>query len=308
MSLLTEKMPGYIPIRGTFWKAIAMTRTVAQPAQPRAVNPRRWRTLALASATATLAAIPAMVQAEPPLLAPALDAAARMGATLWLADGGEAGESGTVASGDETVDFLAGLLQIEGHLNAGFTLWAAGDRLDAQAHMGHPLAEVYDGIEGQLSALGQPSFRAVLEKLVDTAAAGGDQVSLDAIRADVMAAVTAAREAAVAKDPRDDFTAIIHVIRKAGDEWSEGVVSGQIAELHEYQDAWGFVQAARERATQLASSTDPATAQAATATLAALDDLTAVLPAVAPTGPIGGDPSFFAGAAARIELAAFKVK
>jgi hypothetical protein len=65
------------------------------------------------------------------------------------------------------------------------------------------------------------------------------------------------------------------------------------------------VQAARDRASLFAGSTDAAIAGAATATLAALDELAPALPAVVPTGTIGGDPSLFAAAAAKIELAAF---
>lgn len=278
-----------------------------RPCRP--VEPRLWRNLALASATVTLGAVPAVADGP----AHALNNAHDMGAMLWLAqseggEGGEAGEAGSVASGDETVDFLAGLLQIEGHLNTGFTLWAANETMDGQAHMGHPLAEVYDSIAHELDELGQPQFADKLAAMVEMAAAGGDQASLEAIRTEVLAAIGTARDAAVIGDRRDDFTAIVHLIRKAGDEWSEGVVDGAIGELHEYQDAWGFVQAARDRASQLAGSADPAIATAATETLAALDTLAPALPAVIPPAAIGGDPSLFAAAAARIELAAFKVK
>jgi hypothetical protein len=293
-----------------------MTIKLARPVQP-----RLWRNLALASATVTLAAMPALGQSK----ASPLDRAADMGATLWLADGseggeaaaapapaategGEQGESGSVASGDDTVDLLAGLLQIEGHLATGFALWADGDHDNGQAHMGHPKAEVYEAIEHEIEELGQPQFEGELDELVDAAANGKDQATLDGIRAEIQAAVAAARTAAVAKDPRDDFTALVLLIRKAGGEWAEGVVEGNIANLHEYQDAWGFVQAARARATDLAASPDAAVKAAADAVLAALDSLAPALPAVTPTGVVGGDAGLFAATAARIELAAYKVK
>ena len=293
-----------------------MTIKLARPVQP-----RLWRNLALASATVTLAAMPALGQSK----ASPLDRAADMGATLWLADGseggeaaaapapaptegGEQGESGSVASGDAIVDLLAGLLQIEGHLATGFALWADGDHDNGQAHMGHPKAEVYEVIELTLADLGQPQFEGELEELVDAAANGKDQATLDGIRAEILAAVAAARSAAVAKDPHDDFTALVLLIRKAGDEWAKGVVAGSIANLHEYQDAWGFVQAARARATDLAASPDANVKAAADAALAALDSLAPALPAVTPAGVVDGDAGLFAAAAARIELAAYKVK
>ena len=294
-----------------------MTIKLARPAQP-----RLWRNLALASAAVTLAAMPGMAQTSP------LDRARQMGASLWLTDGGEGGEgaapaattppaaaeggeqgeAGSVASGDETVDFLAGLLQVEGHLATGFALLAEGDQLDGQAHLGHPRAEVYESLEQGLETLGQPQFEGALDSLLDAATNGQNAAALADLRAQVQTAITNARVAAIARDPRDDFTAIVHLIRKAGAEWSEGVKDGKLAELHEYQDAWGFVQAARARATDLSASPDAATKGAALATLAALDEIAPALPAVTPTSPIPGDPSLFAVAAARIELAAYKVK
>lgn len=297
-----------------------MTIKLARPVQP-----RLWRNLALASATITLAGMPALGHDHKT----PLDQAHQMGAQLWLAEGegseageagsseqtaapaaegGEGGESGAVASGDETVDFLARLLQIEGHLSAGFALWEQGEKGNGQAHMGHPQAEVYEDIEDELDELGQPQFEDLLEKLVDDAANGAEDTALKALHAEILAHVEQARQTAIAGDPRDDFTALVHLIRKAGDEWSEGVKDGAIAELHEYQDAWGFTQAARARATALAASADANVKAAAEATLAALDELAPALPAVLPEGAIGGDPSLFAAAAAKIELAAYKVK
>lgn len=64
---------------------------------------------------------------------------------------------------------------------------------DGQAHMGHPLAEVYEDIEQELEELGQPQFEDKLEALLGAAAAGADQASLDAIRAEVLRAIGAAR-------------------------------------------------------------------------------------------------------------------
>jgi hypothetical protein len=294
-----------------------VTIKLARPAQP-----RLWRNLAIVSTTVTLAAMPGHAQSG----ALALDQAAQMGARLWMADGteggetaapaepapategGEQGEGGVEATGDETVDFLAGLLQIEGHLTSGLALIAAGDTANGQAHLGHPRAEVYDGLKHHLTELGQPQFEDALDRLLDAATDGADAPTLTALQAEVMTAIAAARDAAVTGDPRDDFSAIVFLIRKAGAEWSEGVKNGEIAELHEYQDAWGFVQAARARATDLSASTDAAIKSAAMATLTALDEVAPALPSVTPTGLIGGEAEMFAGAAARIELAAYKVK
>lgn len=279
----------------------------------RPATPRLWGSLALAGAALSFAGAAGAHGVAAPLN-PAQE-------RIWLADatggeagapaateGGEGGEAGGVASGDATVDFLAGLLQIEGHLASGFALWQSGEKENGQAHMGHPKAEVYEAIEGTLAELGQPQFEAQLEQLVDAAANGAADEALNALHAEILTQIGVARETAVAADPKDDFTAIVHLIRKAGDEWGEGVKDGALVELHEYQDAWGFVQAARDRATVLSASAEPAIKAAAEATLAALDELSPALPAVLPTGPVEGDAGYFAAAAAKIELAAFKVK
>ena len=94
--------------------------------------------------------------------------------------------------------------------------------------MGHPLAEVYEDIEQELEELGQPQFEDKLE------APQPEPIRPAWMRsAPRCFARLAPRDVAVAGDPRDDFTALVHLIRKAGDEWPEGVVDGAIGELHE---------------------------------------------------------------------------
>ncbi|WP_309663436.1 hypothetical protein [Tabrizicola sp.] len=282
----------------------------------RPVTPRLWGSLALAGAALSFAGsagahgvtAPVNPAQERVWLADATGGEAGEAGAPAVTEGGEGGEAGSVASGDATVDFLAGLLQIEGHLASGFALWQNGEKENGLAHMGHPKAEVYEAIEGMLTEFGPPQFEVQLDQLVEAAANGAPDEALNAMYANIVAQIGVAREAAVAADPKDDFTAIVHLIRKAGDEWGEGVKDGALVELHEYQDAWGFVQAARDRATVLSASADPVIKAAADATLAALDELSPALPAVLPTGPIEGDAGYFAAAAAKIELAAFKVK
>lgn len=293
---------------------------------PRAAQPRRWASLALTSATLLTAAAPAfggsvsLPQPPAPHALPLTliqesgeggEAAATTETTAPATEGGEGGEggeAGSTASGDATVDFLAGLLQIDGHLTTAFALVEAGHAEHGFDHLAHPLAEVYESLEHELEELGQPQFEELLEDLVAEAQAGADTAALQARHAEITARTEAAWQAAAADEPADAFAAIRHLILKAGDEWSEGVAQGQIAELHEYQDAWGFIQAARARATALAASPDAKVAAAAQATVAALDTLTQALPEVLPTGAITGDPSLFAAAAATVELAAYKVK
>ena len=206
------------------------------------------------------------------------------------------------------MDFLAGLIQIEGHLTSSFALFDAGNADVGGEHLGHPGAEVYESIEHELEELGLPQFEDLLESLSATAAAGGDAAAMHGLHTQILASTETAWQKAGAEEPADAFAAFRHIVLKAGDEWAEGVVDGAIVNLHEYQDAWGFIEAVRARAGALAQSQDPNVAAAAQATLAALADLAPALPGVQPEGAIGGDAALFAATAARIELAAFKVK
>lgn len=281
--------------------SLAMPR----PMQPRAVQPRLWRNLALGAAV-SLAAAPALAHDHKTKL----ETAKEMGATLWTvqAEGGEGGEAGGIATGDDTVDFLANLLQIEGHLTSGFALWAAGDHDNGQAHMGHPYAEVYPAIEAKLVELKAAPFEDELEALVDAAANGKPQADLDTLRAAIQSKIDAARKAADDGEVKDGFTAIVMLLRKAGTEFGGGVKAGKVEDLHEYQDAWGFVQAAKVQADLLAQSADPVVKAAAETTQRTLAELDPTLTSVSPTEPLPGEESWFAAAAAKIELAAYKVK
>ena len=77
------------------------------------------------------------------------------------------------------------------------------------------------------------------------------------------------------------------------------MTDGQVTELPEYLDAWGFVQVAKDQGARLAD----ASRAAADAIAAALAPADALFPDLVPDGKVSGDPSVLLGAAARIEIA-----
>ena len=99
----------------------------------------------------------------------------------------------------------------------------------------------------------------------------------------------------------------MQLVRIAAEEYDIGVVDGEIANLHEYQDAWGFVQVARDELRQVAEGDDPKAAAAAEEMLAELEAAGPLFPAIVPEGPMTADSSLLWGAAARMELAALPV-
>ena len=91
-------------------------------------------------------------------------------------------------------------------------------------------------------------------------------------------------------DPNIAVRVIQKLLGTASDEYLIGVIDGEIDNLHEYQDAWGFVQIAKDYAGS------PALAGSAEAIAAAgriqdlLDSLDGLWPSLAPEGGIDGNP------------------
>ena len=166
---------------------------------------------------------------------------------------------------EETLELAGALAQIWGHLEASAASIEAGNWDFAAAHAGHPVAEYWEQVEGPLAeqGLAQP-LREALDRYVQ---AVEDQAS-DYQNAH-QAAVSETREAleAVAGASWDDpaFRAelIRHLLETVEHEYSEAVEGGQLAELVEYQDAWGFFTVARQLYTDIARQVQAGSSEAA---------------------------------------------
>ncbi|MEZ5777707.1 MAG: hypothetical protein R3E44_05020 [Paracoccaceae bacterium] len=273
------------------------------PNAPRRVEPRRWTTLTLAGTAVGLAVAGTGHAAG-------FDPVDMTGPeTLWLAqsEGGEAGESGAAADAEPEVALLARLGLIEGHLRTSQALYQAGDADMAATHAAHPRAEVYEEIEHELEEIGADQFEAELEALSEAIEGGKDSTAVGDAYDMVFARIDAARGAAKASD-KEALEALVRLVRTAGDEYDHGVKDGAVDELPEYQDAWGFIQAARRQAEALAASDNETVAGVGAVAIAELDGLADALPGVQPEGGIKGDTGMLLAAAAKIELAAYKVK
>lgn len=102
--------------------------------------------------------------------------------------------------------------------------------------------------------------------------------------------------------------ALVALTRTAAEEYGEGIVDGRVAELHEYQDAWGFLEAAKAELAGFASEEEPEVAEAAAAMRADLAVLEPAFPGLVPEDGIETDASLIHGAAARMEIAARRVE
>ncbi len=234
--------------------------------------------------------------------------------TLWLADasggeGGEGGEGGaavSAASGDELLGLLVEFGEIEGHLIAGQATFAIGDP-SAALHYGHPKAKIYEAIEHELEEHNVPAFEAELVALEMAIKGGKPAADVEAAHAAAVAGLAKAR-AALAPSAKTRLLAVSMLLRKAAEEYGDGVKDGAITELDEYQDAWGFLRAAGGEVDQLAQSDEAPVKAAAVAAKAAIDRLAAELPDVTPKGPLTAGSDAFFVAAATIELATYGIK
>jgi len=219
-------------------------------------------------------------------------------------EGGEGGEQGTGGSGD--ADFLTLLGLVEGHLRAGMELYRQGAADMAKTHMKHPSDELYVDLEPALVSRKREGFAPSLESLAHAIETGRPvdeaQKAFDAALADIDRARAASTELG------DRLESITNLVRKAADEYGEGVKDGKIIELHEYQDAWGFTQAAKAQLASLSSEDRTRMGKSFDEIARELDGLDSAWPAfIAPTS-ITADASVLYGAAARIEIAALAVK
>jgi hypothetical protein len=218
-------------------------------------------------------------------------------------EGGEGGEGTAGAGAAGPTALLVALGLVEGHIRAGAALYAMGEQAMAASHMKHPGDEIYADLVPMLEAAGAEGFAVELEALAAAVESGAEQPAVTDAEAAVVRRIESARGASGAS-PYERARAIEALVRTAAEEYAIGIVDGQVANLHEYQDAWGFVQVAKEQAARLADA-DPEVAAALGEALAATD---ALFPGLAPQGTVDGDAGILLGAAARIELAGLQLR
>jgi hypothetical protein len=225
---------------------------------------------------------------------------------LWAQEAGEGGEGGegvATAGAVPAVALLTALGLVEGHLRAGAWLYAEGRGDLAVTHMKHPGDEIYTGLEPMLAAAGAPGFAGELNALAQAVEGGRPAAEVEPAQAAALAAIDVARDAAQAS-PYAQARSIEALLRVAAEEYGIGIVNGQVANLHEYQDAWGFTQVAADQAKAL-SELAP---EAGVAMVEAIAATAPIFPSLVPEGTVAGDATALLGAAARVELAGLALK
>ena len=269
-----------------------MAPTLARPTQP-----RLWRTLALASATVTLATMPASAQNP---VAPFADAPAQ-NATLWLAQA----EGGAVANATPAVAYLARLAIVEGHLRAALDLYRKGLVDEAVGLSYHPEAEMMDDVRADLAAHGAADITPAMSAFSATLETAAPLSEVEAALAAVHAAIAAAM-APQADDLRVRFDTVTAVLRAAASEYASSTEGGSVGDEMAYHESHAFIATARSLVTDLASL--PAAKAAADRALAAMAEADSAFGDMALTTYQVRDPAILLAVAARVELIASTVR
>lgn len=229
---------------------------------------------------------------------------------LWLVsgtEGGEGGEGGAApVATDDRPGLLVGLMKVEARTRNAVDLVAAGDEKTAGEAVEKALHGDFESMEPALKAHKAPLFEdelVALEKQVTKAPEARD-AAVAALDKGL-----AATRTALNVTPAEEFAAVVAILREAGEDFGVGVKDGKLTEEPgEYRDARGYVLAADAALARLQGSSDATVKAAADKSRAALAPVLAALPDVAPKGTIAADPALILGAAASVELAAYKVK
>ena len=212
------------------------------------------------------------------------------------------GEPSPLATDDAA--YLVQLGLIRGHLRVGHALLEAGAGAAAATHSKHPSDELYADLEDAFEARGKAGFAPALSELA-AAFEAGDLDDATAAHNAVKEAIADA-ESVVALNPVKAANVILGLLRVAAWEYGVGIVDGEVANAHEYQDAWGFTQTAKDWAATFAESGESAEVfSAIQARLNQLDDLWPELTPseVAPTM----NPARLHGATAEVEIMALEL-
>lgn len=269
-----------------------------------------WTGLGIAAVSGTMIAEAATIDLQGENAPPALD-------KIILADsgeseGGESGESAESGEGeggasrdDGRIGYLTGLGLVEGHMRAGVELYKKGDE-GAMVHMKHPADELYADLKPHFEAMKFKGFDAELDAVAKAVEGGSPVAEVETAFGKLQAAILVARGESVSS--HEVAETVEHLVRTAADEYAVGVEDGKVVDAREYQDAWGFVQAAKRMVAALPEKERKEHAGQVGEIEAELEKIQVLWPDITGKSPVTADPTLLPAAAARIELAAHSIK
>ena len=161
-------------------------------------------------------------------------------------------KQGSAGTGDQriqelvtdSVSYIYELSLIRGHLWVAERLSMTGYLDHAAMHAKHPEDEIYSDLVEVFDAKGLPGFASELSTFSNAVVSGNKK----AIEQDYMTLVDAVKRSygSVELSTREVLELVNRLISQAAREYAVGIIDGQVNNVHEYQDARGFIEIAMD--------------------------------------------------------------
>jgi hypothetical protein len=142
------------------------------------------------------------------------------------------------------IEFVYNIEQMKGHLEQAIINKENGNNTLTQAHIQHPIVEIYDSIEAQLASVDN-NHNTLLFNSLNELSKNADKLDLTQFKEETKEVNQILNEAIDLIVPEDNSTLILIVaswlLDAANGEYESGVRNGNIIQIVEYQDAIGFI-------------------------------------------------------------------
>ena len=142
------------------------------------------------------------------------------------------------------LEFVYNIEQMKGHLEQAIVNKENGNNTLTQAHIQHPIVEIYDAIEAQLAAV-DSTHNTLLFNSLNQLSKNADNSDLAQFKEQTNGVNQILDKAIDLVAPGDNstFTLIVAswLLDAANTEYDSGVRNGKIIQIVEYQDAIGFI-------------------------------------------------------------------
>jgi hypothetical protein len=142
------------------------------------------------------------------------------------------------------LEFVYNIEQMKGHLEQAIVNKENGNNTLTQAHIQHPIVEIYDAIEAQLAAA-DSNHNTLLFNSLNQLSKNADNSDLAQFKEQTNGVNQILDKAIDLVAPGDNstFTLIVAswLLDAANTEYDSGVRNGKIIQIVEYQDAIGFI-------------------------------------------------------------------
>ncbi len=193
------------------------------------------------------------------------------------------------------------LLMLKGHLLVGQELYRAGRLDDAAPHYLHPTEEIWGLIKDEIKTRKLPNFEGDLKALAGLVKAKKPAAEVFAKQDAVLAKLEKAMKASDKKAPAFAMTVAPGVLSQAAEEYKEAFVDDKLANAVEYQDARGFVTAARGYVSAHAKGLAAKNGDAFKAVTGNMDEIAKAFPTAVPPSQAVLDPNAVRALVTKVE-------